>query len=589
MIICSILELDLPDNQTVKATDWQVSDKKDFSNIVCQSLNDTENLLNIVFTDNIEDAGVTLYGRARVLTEAGWSAYNNLDIIQTSTEDDSYNLPVRISPPRLFTTIYGNLELRKENNDISYLDHPLTMFYITNNKSYAVIGDSQHIATTWYIEDIDGNVVWKSIRDSINLDTILVDNIILEENKIYVARCILHSDTNDNSDVSSYRFSTTSIKNKALYTWLNNTMNNLPDGYSEGFSITFPIDADLGSKATRYTKLYQNKDGRLTLVTEINLTDNNRTLTYRAGQIVKDKLYTIFFKTKDTDQYDLITFSTYGQNNDTKEAVIIKPTITVPNGNKYNPLLDIRYDFKNATDETSALRPTMIKGYNNAGLLVKANNPTLTLIRDKGLKVEESIQGNLLPQLYHKVSINNIPNKDYINYMEYIFRVSADSTKRVYTPMFGVFTSLFNVNELGYNTRKPYNKFIISTKDEPRDGTMSNFSSVLDTGYQYNFDLPHAEHYALPMDNLWIRAVHDDKSIRFYAANKQDALGIDLDNERNWERVSTIDITTGQFKNLAVPVMAEDFYVAFPYSGNSTGYWVIKDLIIRGYENDPES
>lgn len=308
MIIGSILELDIDENTQHLATSWYLSTTKDFSNIIAKSENDKTNLLNIVFPDIVLDPNVELYGRARVLTNNGWSGYNNMDIVSQDIDDGIFTLPSKISIPRLYTSKYPSKADRNPSDDIDFNNHPLTMFYISNDESFSVIGDSIHTASSWFIEDLDGNVVWRSIKNIKDLNIIKVDNIILERNKIYVAKHIMHSNTNDSSDCTSYRFKTIGLKNIALNSWMENTFNNLPADYQNGFTVVLPYDQGITDV---YVQIYSNINDKLSLIYEVQLTNNDRNLVIGPNVIRQNGLYTVLFKTSSKDEYDVLTFSTY--------------------------------------------------------------------------------------------------------------------------------------------------------------------------------------------------------------------------------------------------------------------------------------
>ena len=312
MLIGSILELDLSKGVKHLQTSWQISDKQDFSNILVESLNDSVNLTSIVFPDLSVDVNTQLYGRARILTDiGGWSAFNNLDIVTTDSDEDIFTLPCKISVPRLYTSKYGSKATRQTEDDLTFTNHPLTLFYISNDESYTVIGDAIHNASSWWIEDLDGNVVWKSLKDSINLNIILVDDIILERDSIYVIKHIMHTNTNDSSDIVSYRIRTLSMTNNTLYAYFENALNNLPSNYSNGFTLTIPYDAGVNNV---WIEIYVNSNDRLSRVYQMQLENGERHMPVGVDIIQPSKLYTIFFKTKATDQFDCLTFSTFNQS-----------------------------------------------------------------------------------------------------------------------------------------------------------------------------------------------------------------------------------------------------------------------------------
>lgn len=308
MIIGSILELDLDQQEQHLRTSWQISDTKDFTNIIAESLDDDVNLLSIIFPDISPTKDQQLYGRARILTNNGWSAYNNLDIVTRDLDDDIYILPSRISVPRLYTSKYDSKANRVPTDDLSPENHPLTMFYISNDESYTVIGDSEHIASTWIIEDLEGNVVWKSIKNRKDLVIIKVDDIILDRNKVYTVKHIMHSNTNDISDCTSYKFQTVGIANQSMYAFLENFFNNLPVDYQDGFDVNIPYDQSI---TDFFIEIYVNKNSKLSSVFEHQLTNGNRLLTIPRNVIQPDNIYTIMFKTSAKDQFDLITITTF--------------------------------------------------------------------------------------------------------------------------------------------------------------------------------------------------------------------------------------------------------------------------------------
>lgn len=308
MIIGSILELDLDNQEKHLRTSWQISDTKDFTNIIAESLDDDVNLLSIIFPDITPTKDQELYGRARVLTTNGWSTYNNLDIVSRDLDDEIFILPSRISVPRLYTSKYDSKANRVPTDDLTPENHPLTLFYISNDESYTVIGDSEHIASTWLIEDLEGNVVWKSIKNRKDLNIIKVDDLILERNKVYTARHIMHSSTNDISDCTSYKFQTVGLYNHAMYAWLENTFNHLPVDYQNGFEVTVPYDQGITDV---FIEIYVNKNDKLSLVLDMQLNNGNRVLQIGPNVIRPNGLYTILFKSNLTDQFDVLTFSTF--------------------------------------------------------------------------------------------------------------------------------------------------------------------------------------------------------------------------------------------------------------------------------------
>lgn len=307
MIIGSIANIDIEDISKVKATTWEISKTQDFKQIVARSENDTNNIFSITFPDINLGVGEKLYGRAKLLIEGyGWTIYNNMEIIDVDDEDVITNLsvlPSKISVPRLVTSYTDN----KEDVISNTLNHPITNFYLNAKDSFVVVGDSQHVGTSWYIVDKDDNIVWQSLNNINNKEYIKVDNIILEENEIYAARCVFHSNSGDSSPVASFRFKTNTTVNKAVYAYLNNFLNNIKD-FSSPINLTIPYDTTIGNITF---KILNVVNGYSAEVFNIKLTDGNRNITIPLNRIQQNKLYICMYKTSDTDEFDVVKFSTY--------------------------------------------------------------------------------------------------------------------------------------------------------------------------------------------------------------------------------------------------------------------------------------
>lgn len=204
------IQLDLSNNTVHTATDWEVSTKEDFSTLELSSKNDKENLTNITFNKNL-DINTTYYARARILTNNGWTVWGNLDIFKVKDTSMSLasigELPSKISIPQV-----------SSSSDISYHKQSLFTIYA---KGFDTIGTSQHIATSWIIEDIYSNVIWSKLKDSLSLTYIDINNIILKSNSIYRFKVIFHSSNNISSQVGCQTIKTYNGDNIILTKWLD--------------------------------------------------------------------------------------------------------------------------------------------------------------------------------------------------------------------------------------------------------------------------------------------------------------------------------------------------------------------------------
>lgn len=204
-------ELSPNNNVRIQAMDWQVADDETFRNIVLRSDNDTTNLSSIVFTD-ILDPNVKWFARARALIkDSGWTVWGNLDVLNYQQSEDIINsdtIPSRISAPIITTS---------SNPD----NHEATLFSIFAD-GFDVIGNSVHDSTSWFIEDIDGRLIWADVKDTINKKKVDFRNMVLRNNTIYRIRAMFHSSSGDSSSISCYTVRVGSNNTLELVTYLDN-------------------------------------------------------------------------------------------------------------------------------------------------------------------------------------------------------------------------------------------------------------------------------------------------------------------------------------------------------------------------------
>lgn len=204
-------ELAPNNNVRIQAMDWQVAEDETFRNIVLRSENDTRNLSSIVFTD-ILDPNTKWHARARALIkDSGWTVWGNLDVLNYQQSEEVINsetIPSRISAPVITTS---------SNPD----NHEATLFSIFAN-GFDVVGNSVHESTSWFIEDIDGRLIWSDVKDTINKKKIDFKNMVLRNNTIYRIRAMFHSSSGDSSTISCYTVRVGSNNALELVTYLDN-------------------------------------------------------------------------------------------------------------------------------------------------------------------------------------------------------------------------------------------------------------------------------------------------------------------------------------------------------------------------------
>lgn len=217
MILGKLLNLAISQDDEHLSTTWEIATDFGFKNIVVRSEDDTTNKTSIVFKDIIPVDGRPYYGRARIRTKKeGWSVWHNLDITISEKLDsiDNINtLPSVIGIPRIIT--------KSDNVKCDVNNHPVVKFTIELD-GYATINNTKHISTSWYVETLEGNVIWKSVNNTINKQSILVEDILLDYNKPYKIRACFHSETKDVSDLSTLTICTHKEELVALRTFLSN-------------------------------------------------------------------------------------------------------------------------------------------------------------------------------------------------------------------------------------------------------------------------------------------------------------------------------------------------------------------------------
>ena len=165
MVFLSIDTLELTEQVEHLATDWEISDTQDFAKIYVSSIQDEVNKNSIIFTDTL-DPNTKWYARARALLTTGYTELSNIHIFIPKTDAGAVggeDYPSRISVPLITTSSSQN-------------DHDLTLFKITA-KGFSVLGNSQHVATSWWVEDINGDVIWCKLLDGIYKEEIFLSKI----------------------------------------------------------------------------------------------------------------------------------------------------------------------------------------------------------------------------------------------------------------------------------------------------------------------------------------------------------------------------------------------------------------------------
>lgn len=303
MVICKLLDLNLDDPTDHVSTTWEISEESSFRTTVVRSEDDTVNKEQITFPNLIPETSKTYYGRARIRTKSGgWSTWNNLDVMvaeKLDLADNTYTLPSRIGIPRLNTLDSGNVT-NKES-------HPVIDFTIVAD-GYSTINNTKHIATSWYIETLDRDVIWKSEKNNVDLVSINIKSVLLKYENAYRIRCCFHSETNDTSDLSSLTVVTLKEKNIAIKSFLERVIvDDASFDITADNNLTMPLDPGvprLYLDIVKYTATGES------VVLSTQVTQGTKELNIPRNTLEYASNYLFKFKAEPTDPWEVVYYST---------------------------------------------------------------------------------------------------------------------------------------------------------------------------------------------------------------------------------------------------------------------------------------
>lgn len=201
-ITLDIGSVTLPSGATPLATDWIISKTEQMrdEDIVDQSLQDTKNIFAKVFILDLEP-DKTYYHMARlaykyVIDGEEYTGFVTSEktpfIAKDGLEEEKFlDTPSIITIPKLETSYDKNY-------------HPAVSFAVTLT-SYVAIGNSRHIATTYWIENSKGEIVYFDIRNENELTRKVID-IELIPDDVYTLRAIMIGSNGDVSQPGSLSF-----------------------------------------------------------------------------------------------------------------------------------------------------------------------------------------------------------------------------------------------------------------------------------------------------------------------------------------------------------------------------------------------
>ncbi len=193
MVSLVIESLQLDNTDDILCTSWEVSDTMNFSNVLLESIEDDKNKLGILFKDDL-DPNVKYYGRCRVLLTTGWTHWSNLDVVTVNLKgymQQDEDLPSKLSTPILSTSTI----------DSEYHDGCL---FTISAKGFSMVGTGRHTATNYFIVDVvTDEIVWSKLGIELEKEDIEVNDVILEDNRVYRIMANFIASTHDTSQIAS--------------------------------------------------------------------------------------------------------------------------------------------------------------------------------------------------------------------------------------------------------------------------------------------------------------------------------------------------------------------------------------------------
>lgn len=281
-------------------TNWEVSTAKNFdrSTLVASSYEDRNNKHSIFFDIPLEP-GKKYYARAQIVSSKGAHKWTNLHTWTHKGYDDIDNIrdmPSAIASPDHVTD--SNPQL-----------HIPTGFTI-KGKDFACVGDAVHTSTSYWIEDLDGKVVWKNLNNEIMLNNILVDDIILNDGNVYRIKMCYHSSSDDISPISTFTIfvggtstDVNLLKVKGSITKKNIALgSNIPVLlYKKEKAKTFSLKV-LG---------YKDKSSYIVVDVSTDLTTTEPKLIIPVGSLRDNEVYVLLGKYDNEDYWRHIITNTY--------------------------------------------------------------------------------------------------------------------------------------------------------------------------------------------------------------------------------------------------------------------------------------
>ena len=290
MIYLRTTDLLLSNGITHTSTDWQVADDLQFTNIIAQSIGDNINLSSILFDVRLSSS-IKYYARSRVLLSTGYTAWSNIDIFTPQNITDSgVNAPI----PSLVTL--PTISITGGPNNVTLMNPVITLGSISTTNG------AQHMSTTYLIEDMSGNPIWVSARDTSSKISKTIPLGKLSANTMYRLRILVHVDSEDTSQLCTYTFKTQDRTHGLI----------IPSLASISPTVNLILDVNVQYGITfANSKLYSMVNREATLVGNYNGAGvNHNIITIPASALKPLSTYLLHIDTNNASIWDQRIFTT---------------------------------------------------------------------------------------------------------------------------------------------------------------------------------------------------------------------------------------------------------------------------------------
>lgn len=281
-------------------SNWEVATSKNFdpSTIVASSYQDRDHK-QAIFLEATLIPGKRYYGRVQVVTNKGAHEWSNLDSwIHKAFEnaDTLTDLPSRISSPDVTT-------------DSPAKEHLPTGFHILC-KEFGALGEAVHVATSYWIEDLKGKVIWKRLRDEIQKNRVLVDNVILKSGAVYRVKAVFHSSSGNDSQIST---KTIFVDGRSSDTNMLKIRAAIMDyDFNSGANLVIPLSKvkDKDSITVRLLS-FDNGTSTLAFEKEVKIGTGNLKLSIPNNKIQSRAIYLLLVKYNNDESWKHTILNTF--------------------------------------------------------------------------------------------------------------------------------------------------------------------------------------------------------------------------------------------------------------------------------------